>query len=69
MIVAGEDSARQQCAAMGGRKTLLTDIWMVHAWIVREVACDWGVFSGECPELGGRLGGTAADGPYPSKFS
>jgi len=21
--------------------------------------CTWGVFSGECPELGGKLGGTA----------
>ena len=25
---------REQCARLGGRKTLLTDIWMVHAWIV-----------------------------------
>jgi hypothetical protein len=69
VIIAGEDSTRQQCAAMGGRKTLLTDIWMVHAWIVPGVACDWGVFSGECPELGGTLGGTAYAGPHPSKFS
>ena len=69
VVIAGEESTRQQCAAMGGRKTLLTDIWMVHAWIVPGVACDWGTFSGECPELGGRLGGTAADGPYPSKIS
>ena len=68
VVIAGEESTRQQCAAMGGRKTLLTDIWMVHAWIVPGVACDWGVFSGECPELGGRLGGTATDGPYPSTF-
>jgi hypothetical protein len=68
VVIAGEDSTRQQCAALGGRKTLLTDIWMVHSWIVPGVACDWGVFGGECPELGGRLGGTAADGPYPSKI-
>jgi hypothetical protein len=69
VVVAGEESTRQQCAAMGGRKTLLTDIWMVHAWIVPGVACDWGVFSGECPELGGTLGGTAYAGPHPSKLS
>jgi hypothetical protein len=68
VVVAGEESTRQQCAAMGGRKTLLTDIWMVHAWIVPGVACDWGVFSGECPELGGTLGGTASSGPHPSKL-
>jgi hypothetical protein len=69
VVVAGEESTRAQCAAMGGRKTLLTDIWMVHAWIVPGISCDWGVFSGECPDLGGRIGGTASSGPYPSKFS
>jgi hypothetical protein len=69
VVIAGEESTRQQCADMGGRKTLLTDIWMVHAWIVPGVSCDWGTFSGECPELGGKIGGTAADGPYPSKLS
>jgi hypothetical protein len=69
VVIAGESSTRQECAAMGGRKSLLTDIWMVHAWVVPGVSCDWGVFSGECPELGGRLGGTAYDGPYPSKIS
>jgi hypothetical protein len=69
VVVAGESSTRQECAAMGGRKTLLTDVWMVHAWVVPGIACDWGVFSGECPDLGGRLGGTATDGPFPSKIS
>jgi hypothetical protein len=69
VVVAGEESTRQQCAAMGGRKTLLTDIWMVHAWIVPGVICNWGAFSGECPALGGRIGGSAADPPYPSNFS
>jgi hypothetical protein len=69
VVIAGEESTRQQCAAMGGHKTLLTDIWMVHAWIVPGISCDWGTFSGECPQLGGRIGGTAFDGPHPSKFS
>jgi hypothetical protein len=69
LVVGGESSTRQECAAAGGRKTLLTDVWMVHAWIVPGITCTWGTFSGECPDLGGRLGGTASDGPYPSKFS
>jgi len=69
VVIAGEESTRQQCAAMGGRKTLLTDIWMVHAWVVQGVSCDWGMFSGECPDLGGQIGGTAYSGPYPSKIS
>jgi len=69
VVVAGEESTRQQCAAMGGRKTLLTDIWMVHAWVVPGISCDWGTFSGECPNLGGRIGATASSGPYPSKLS
>jgi hypothetical protein len=68
VVIAGEESTRAQCAAMGGRKTLLTDIWMVHAWIVPGVSCDWGVFSGECPALGGTLGGTAMSGAYPSQI-
>jgi hypothetical protein len=69
VVIAGEESTRQECAAMGGRKTLLTDVWMVHAWVIPGISCDWGTFSGECPELGGKIGGTASDGPYPSKFS
>ena len=52
VVVGGEESTAQECAAMGGRKTLLTDIWMVHAWVVPGIACSWGTFSGECPELG-----------------
>ena len=69
LVVGSERSTRQECAAAGGRKTLLTDVWMVHAWVVPGITCTWGVFSGECPDLGGRLGGTASDGPYPSKFN
>jgi hypothetical protein len=69
VVVAGEESTRAECAKAGGTKTLLTDVWMVHAWVVPGVSCDWGVFSGECPELGGTLGGTAYAGPYPSKIT
>ncbi len=59
VVVAGEASTPAQCEAAGGHKTLLEDIWMLHDWVVPGFECSWGVFSGECPELGGRIGGTA----------
>jgi hypothetical protein len=59
LVVDGEDSSPAQCAKAGGHKTVLGDIWMVHAWVVPGFECSWGVFSGECPELGGKIGGTA----------
>jgi hypothetical protein len=65
-VIAGEESSRKECAALGGHKTLLIDVWMMHAWVVPGFECSWGVFSGECPELGGHLGGTAYDPPAPS---
>jgi hypothetical protein len=61
LVVGGEESTKAECEARGGRKTVLTDIWMVHAWVVPGFECSWGVFAGECPELGGKLGGTAWD--------
>ncbi len=69
VVIAGEESTRQQCAAQGGSKTLLTDVWMVHAWVAPILKCNWGVFSGECDNLGGKLDGTAYDRPFPTKFS
>jgi hypothetical protein len=42
---------------------------MLHAWIVPGFECSWGTFSGECPELGGRLCGTAWDSPDPNDRS
>jgi len=54
-------------ADRGGHKVLLIDIWMMHAWVVPGFECSWGVFSGECPELGGRLGGTAWEAPESTK--
>ncbi len=68
-VVGGEDVSPQQCADRGGHKVLLIDIYMMHAWVVPGFECSWGVFSGECPELGGRLGGTAWETPVPSKDS
>jgi hypothetical protein len=68
-VIGSEATTRQECAAMGGHKRLLTDIWMVHAWVAPDITCTWGVFSGECPNLGGTLAGTASSGPFPSKLN
>ena len=66
LVVGGEETTNADCAARGGRKALLIDIWMLHAWIVPGFECSWGTFSGECPELGGRLCGNAWEAPDPS---
>ncbi len=57
-VVGGEDTSEAECAARGGKKSgnIMKDIWMVHAWVVPGWECTWGVFSGECPELGGKIG-------------
>jgi hypothetical protein len=68
-VVGGEEMTRAQCAAIGGRKGLLNDIWMLHAWVVPGFECSWGVFSGECPELGGLTCGNAWDAPDPNNLS
>ena len=65
-VVGGEADTPAQCAAAGGHKALLINIWMLHAWVVPGYECTWGVFSGECPQLGGRLGGNAFDPPNPN---
>jgi hypothetical protein len=66
-VVGGEDTTPQQCAKLGGEKKLLLDVWMLHAWVVPGFECSWGVFRGESPELGGRLGGNAWESPEPAK--
>lgn len=65
LVIGAEGTTPEQCAAIGGRKVALKDIWMVHDWIVPGFDCSWGVFAGECPEMGGRVGGTAWDAPAP----
>jgi len=62
-VVGGEGISEEDCAARGGKKRVLTDIWMVHAWVAPGYECTWGVFAGECPELGGVICGTAFDAP------
>ena len=63
VVIGGEQTSVAQCAARGGRKASLQDIWMLHDWVVPGWECSWGVFAPECPELGGRTGGTAFDTP------
>jgi hypothetical protein len=67
LVVGNERTSKEECAARGGAKVALNDIWIVHDWIVPGFECGWGVFAGECPELGGRVGGTAWDPPLKSK--
>ena len=61
VVVGNEATSKADCEARGGRKAALNDIWMVHDWVVPGWECSWGVFAGECPELGGKVGGTAWD--------
>jgi len=68
-VIGGEAMTVDECKAIGGQKRELTDIWMVHDWIVPGWECSWGVFAGECPDLGGRSGATAWDEPDRSRTS
>lgn len=63
LVIGGEALSVEECTARGGRKIANENIWMVHDWVVPGWECSWGVFAGECPELGGRVGGTAWDAP------
>ena len=65
LVIGGEAMSAEDCTAIGGRKSANKNIWMMHDWIVPGWECSWGVFAGECPELGGRTGGTAWDAPAP----
>ena len=69
VVVGNEATTPAECAARGGKKVALDDIWMVHDWVVPGWECGWGVFAGECPELGGRVGGTVFDKPDPAAFN
>jgi hypothetical protein len=67
IVVGGEEVSQAQCAEVGGQKRTLPDIWMLHDWVVPGWECSWGVFAPECPELGGRVGGSAWDTPAPGE--
>jgi len=59
VVVGPEEFSPEQCTAVGGVKTPLPDVWMLHDWVVPGWECSWGSFAGECPELGGKLGADA----------
>jgi 4-amino-4-deoxy-L-arabinose transferase-like glycosyltransferase len=61
VVIGGEQSTTAECAQLGGAKRELTDVWMLHDWVVPGWECSWGVFAPECPELGGRTGASAWD--------
>ena len=63
LVIGAESMSDADCRAAGGRKNGGDFVWMVHDWIVPGWECSWGVFAAECPELGGRVGGTAWDAP------
>jgi hypothetical protein len=67
VVVGAEQTSAAECVRLGGHKVPLPDIWMLHDWIVPGFECSWGVFAPECPELGGRIGGTAYDAPDPKQ--
>jgi hypothetical protein len=60
-VVGGESMSQKTCALIGGKKSaqLMANVWMVHAWVAPGWECSWGVFAGECPELGGTIGANA----------
>lgn len=59
LVIGNETLSDQQCQAKGGYKDPLTNMWMLHDWIVPGYACGWGVFAPECPELGGKVAQSA----------
>ena len=51
LVIGGESTTPEQCAAMGGYKADGSDAWMVHAWVVPGWDSPQGVFSAENPDL------------------
>jgi hypothetical protein len=56
LIIGAETESAADCEKAGGHKIALTNIWMLHDWVVPGWECSWGVFASECPELGGKTG-------------
>ncbi|MGZ8766618.1 MAG: hypothetical protein ACXW2C_13100, partial [Acidimicrobiia bacterium] len=56
VVIGAESMSKEECERLGGKKVGLKGVYMVHNWIVPGWECSWGVFAGECPELGGKVG-------------
>ena len=61
VVVGGESDSQEECAAKGGAKIGLSNLWMNHVWVVPGWESSWGLFSNEHPELGGVTGDILAD--------
>jgi hypothetical protein len=56
VVVGAESTSDAECAARGGKKVALHNLWMMHAWTADAWPSSWGLFSAENPELGGKIG-------------
>jgi hypothetical protein len=56
VVVGAENTSNAECAARGGNKVALHNLWMMHAWVADAWPSSWGVFSAENPDLGGKIG-------------
>lgn len=60
-VVGDESTTDDECASRGGSNRDLADLWMMHMWNAPGWASDWGLFSGENPNLGGTYGDIIAE--------
>ena len=56
VVVGAESTSEAECAARGGKKTALHNLWMNHTWVADGWQSSWGLFSAENPDLGGKIG-------------
>ncbi|MCD9625034.1 hypothetical protein [Rhabdothermincola salaria] len=63
LVVGGEGTSSEECAARGGIKNDGSRAWMAHAWVVPGCESPWGVFSAKNPKLTDELGRNSGQGP------
>jgi hypothetical protein len=56
VVIGAESTSQAKCEEMGGKKTALHNLWMMHAWVADAWPSSWGLFSAENPDLGGKIG-------------
>mgnify|MGYP003117039765 CR=1 FL=1 len=62
LVVGGEGTSAEECAARGGVKNDGSRAWMAHAWVVPGCESPWGVFSAKNPKLTDELGRNSGRG-------
>lgn len=62
LVVGGEATTPEECAARGGRKNGGSNAWMSHAWVVPGCESPWGLFSAANPKLTAQLGQNSGRG-------